>query len=92
MIENRASNIDVKRINKINTMRSIFECERISYLSLSNSAGGVIFPSRTDFYKYLSQRNTFELDSTYFKCCNYKLEASAIGASLLQVEKFIQQL
>lgn len=87
MIENRASNIDVKRINKINTMRSIFECERISYLSLSNSVGGVVFFQVKQIFT-----NVYHNVSTYFKCCNYKLEASAIGASLLQVENFIQQL
>lgn len=73
---------------EVNNLRMTFDCDVI----VGGYVGGFLDEFGTDFRKRLSQRNTFEPDSTYFKCCNYKLEASAIGASLLQVENFIQQL
>ena len=35
---------------------------------------------------------TFRPDASYLKFCRYKLEASAVGAALIQVEHFLQNL
>lgn len=40
----------------------------------------------------LENRNTFGLDSSYLKYCKYRLEASAVGAALTQIEEFIDTL
>lgn len=40
----------------------------------------------------LVERNTFEPDSSYLKFSRYRLEASALGAALLHIEAFIQNL
>ena len=44
------------------------------------------------FQSMLEERNTFQPDSSYLKYCRYRLEASAVGAALTQVERFLQTL
>ena len=38
----------------------------------------------------LEERNTFRPDASYLKFCRYRLEASAVGAALAQIEQFLQ--
>lgn len=72
----------------INNLRMSFDCDVI--------AGGYVGPFLEEFGDslrgMLAQRNTFETDGGYLKPCSFKLEASAVGAALLQVENFIQNL
>ena len=46
--------------------------------------------------KYLrelvSGRNTFEADGSYLHVCRYKLEATAVGAALIHIKDFIDNI
>ena len=72
----------------INNLRMTFDCDVI--------AGGYVGAFLEEFGgplgKMLAQRNTFEQDGSYLKYCSFKLEASAVGAALMQIEAFIQQI
>lgn len=72
----------------INNLRMSFDCSVIAggYVgAFLEEFGGPLGP-------LLKERNTFQADASYFKPCRYKLEASAVGAALVQVETFIQNL
>ncbi len=72
----------------VNNLRMSFDCDII--------AGGYVGAFLEEFgaplRKLLARRNTFEEDSSYFKTCRYKLEASAVGAALLQIDRFLRTL
>ncbi len=72
----------------INNLRMSFDCDII--------AGGYVGAYLAEFGAplrgMLAQRNTFEPDGSYWKDCTFKLEASAVGAALMQVEAFLQQI
>ena len=72
----------------INNLRMIFDCDVI--------AGGYVGAFLEEFgsplREMLAQRNTFERDGGYLKTCTFKLEASAVGAALVQIEAFIHQI
>ncbi|WP_252229591.1 hypothetical protein [Clostridium sp. ZBS15] len=40
----------------------------------------------------VSKRNTFGMDTKYLRIYHYKLESSAVGAALLHIEKFMNQI
>lgn len=72
----------------LNNLRMSFDCEII--------VGGYIGPFLEEFggalEEKLASRNTFEPDSSYRKPCFFKLEAAAVGAALLHVERFLQSI
>ena len=72
----------------INNLSMSFDCDVI--------AGGYVGAFLDEFggplREMLAQRNTFEHSGSYLKECSFKLEASAVGAALLQVEQFLQEL
>ncbi|MGM9659363.1 MAG: ROK family transcriptional regulator [Faecousia sp.] len=72
----------------INNLRMTFDCDVI--------AGGYVGAFLEEFgaplREMLAQRNTFQQDGSYLKCCTFKLEASAVGAALMQIEAFIHQI
>ena len=72
----------------INNLSMSFDCDVI--------AGGYVGAFLDKFggplREMLAQRNTFEHSGSYLKECSFKLEASAVGAALLQVEQFLQEL
>ncbi len=73
---------------EVNNLRMTFDCDVI----VGGYVGGYLEEFAEDLRKRLSKRNTFEPDATYLRVCRYKLEASAVGAALLQIEQFIGQL
>lgn len=72
----------------INNLRMTFDCDVI--------AGGYVGAFLEEFgaplRRMLAERNTFQQDGSYLKHCNFKLEASAVGAALMQIETFIHQI
>ena len=72
----------------VNNLHMSFDCDVIvggyvgAYLE---EFGG---PLRT----LLEERNTFWRDASYLRFCRYKLEAAAVGAALMQVDQFIQNI
>lgn len=72
----------------VNNLHMSFDCDVIvggyvgAYLE---EFGG---PLRT----LLEERNTFRRDASYLRFCRYKLEAAAVGAALMQVDQFIQNI
>ena len=72
----------------INNLHMSFDCDVI--------AGGYVGSFLEEFGQplrtLLEKRNTFQPDASYLKFCHYKLEASAVGAALTQIEKYIQEL
>lgn len=72
----------------VNNLRMGFDCDVI--------VGGYVGPFLEEFgaalEEKLRQRNTFQSDSSYRKPCSFRLEAAAVGAALLQVERFLQNI
>ena len=72
----------------VNNLHMSFDCDVIvgGYVgAFLEEFGGPLRP-------LLEERNTFQPDSSYLKYCRYRLEASAVGAALTQVERFLQTL
>lgn len=72
----------------VNNLRMTFDCN----IMVGGYVGGFLKEHAGDFREMLASRNPFEPDASYFKFCRHKLGASAIGAALLWVENFIQNL
>lgn len=70
---------------QINNLRMIFDCRVI----LGGYVGSFIEPSMLFLKEEVKKLNTFELDASYIQPCRYRVEASALGAALLQIEAFI---
>ena len=72
----------------VNNLHMSFDCDVI--------AGGYVGAFLEEFggalREMLEKRNTFLKDASYLKFCRYKLEASAVGAALTRVERFIREL
>lgn len=72
----------------VNNLRMSFDCEII--------AGGYVGAFLEEFgaplKELLAKRNTFEEDGSYLEWCSFKLEASAAGAALLLIERFLQEV
>ncbi|MBD5162885.1 MAG: ROK family transcriptional regulator [Oscillibacter sp.] len=70
----------------VNNLHMSFDCDVIAggYIgAFLEEFGGPLLP-------LLEARNTFQPDASYLKFCRYKLEASAVGAAVIQVERFLQ--
>ena len=70
----------------VNNLHMSFDCDVI--------AGGYVGAYLEEYggalRGLLEERNTFQPDASYLKFCRYKLEASAVGAALTQIERFIE--
>lgn len=72
----------------VNNLHMSFDCDVVvggyvgAYLE---EFGGPLRP-------LLEARNTFQPDASYLKYCRYRLESSAVGAALTQVEQFLQAI
>ena len=72
----------------VNNLHMSFDCDVIAggYVgAYLEEFGGALRPM-------LEERNTFRRDASYLRFCRYRLEAAAVGAALVQVEKFIQEV
>ena len=72
----------------VNNLHMSFDCDVI--------VGGYVGAFLEEFggrlRSLLEARNTFLPDASYLKFCRYRLEASAVGAALAQVEGFLQTI
>lgn len=69
----------------INNLRMIFD----SPVIIGGYVGSFIEPYLDQLIDEVERRNTFEVDGNYVKPCKYKVEASALGAALWEIDKFI---
>ena len=72
----------------VNNLRMTFDCDVI----IGGYVGGYLEDFQDSLRERLQKLNTFEPSGDYLKICRYRLEASALGAALQFVEKFINQL
>lgn len=72
----------------INNLHMSFDCNVIA----GGYVGGFLEEFGGDLIPLLEERNTFRRDASYLKICRYKMEAAAVGAALLQIEGFLQNL
>ncbi len=72
----------------VNNLHMSFDCDVI--------VGGYVGAFLEEFGRplrpLLEKRNTFQSEASYFRYCRYRLEASAVGAALTQVEQFLQTM
>lgn len=72
----------------VNNLHMSFDCDVI----VGGYVGAFLEEFGGPLRALLEERNTFRRDSSYLRFCRYRLEASAVGAALMQVEAFIQGL
>lgn len=72
----------------VNNLHMSFDCDVI----VGGYVGSYLEEFGGSLRAMLEERNTFQQDASYLKFCRYKLEAAAVGAALVQVEEFIQEL
>lgn len=72
----------------INNLRMLYDCNVI----LGGYAGAYMDDYIDQLREIVSERNTFEKDGSYLHVCKYKLEATAVGAALMHVKDFIDNI
>ncbi len=72
----------------LNSLRMAFDCPII----VGGYVGSYIEPYLNNLKNKAEVLNTFEADASYIKPCHYKVEASALGAALRCMEKFIKNI
>lgn len=72
----------------INNIRMTLDCDVI----IGGYVGGYLEDYQYELQKLVSERNTFGYDASYLKICRYKLEASAVGAALTEIDRYIRQI
>lgn len=72
----------------INNLRMLFDCNVI----IGGYVGSYIDDYIDSIRDMIAQRNTFEVDGTYLKACNYKLESIAVGAALMKIKQVIDSI
>jgi predicted NBD/HSP70 family sugar kinase len=72
----------------INNLRMLFDCNVI----LGGYVGSYIDEYIDVIRDMVAKRNTFEVDGSYLKPCSYKLESIAVGAALMHIKKFIDNI
>ena len=72
----------------VNNLHMSFDCDVVA----GGYVGSYMEEFAANFRELLAARNTFEADGSYFRFCRHKVGASAIGAALLPVEDFLQQI
>lgn len=72
----------------VNNLHMSFDCDVI----VGGYVGAFLEEFDGPLRSLLEERNTFQPEASYLKYCRYRLEASAVGAALTQVEQFLQSL
>ena len=72
----------------VNNLHMSFDCDVI----VGGYVGAFLEEFGGPLRSLLEARNTFLPDASYLKFCRYRLEASAVGAALAQVEGFLQTI
>lgn len=72
----------------VNNLRMSFDCNVI----IGGYVGSYIEDYIDDLRARAAALNTFEEDGSYIKACCYRREAAAVGAALLHIAPFIEQI
>lgn len=72
----------------VNNLRMIFD----SGVVLGGYVGSFMENYLEDLKDIAKKRNTFEEDATYIQACKFKIEASATGSAIKQIEKFMNRI
>lgn len=72
----------------VNNLRMLFDCKVI----IGGYVGSYMEEHIGHLREIIAQRNTFEPDGSYIQVCSYKLEAIAVGAALMHIEKLISAI
>ncbi|MGI5897042.1 MAG: ROK family transcriptional regulator [Oscillospiraceae bacterium] len=72
----------------LNNIRMLFDCE----ILLGGYLGGYLEEYLEMLQHMAAQRNTFEEYGKYVRICHYRLEAAAVGAALLHIGPFIEEV
>ncbi len=72
----------------VNNLRMAFDCRII----IGGYVGSHIEPYIDSLRERAEKRNTFEADASYIDACVYKVESSALGAALTQIDAFISNI
>ena len=72
----------------INNLRMLYDSKVI----IGGEADSFISPYQEQLKEKVSQRNTFVYDASNVTVCTYNTESSALGAALVQIERFINRI
>ena len=95
--EMEAGNQDLKKIwNEylkdlaiaVDNLRMCFDCEIV----LGGYVGSSMEPYIQEFRNLVAEKDIFENSGDYVYVCQYQKEASALGAAIFQIEKFIDTI
>ncbi|MGL6199555.1 MAG: ROK family transcriptional regulator [Lachnospiraceae bacterium] len=71
----------------IDNLRMCYDCDVV----IGGYVGSYIEPYLNEIRKAAAERNIFGVD-TYIKACRYQVEASALGAAMFQIDKYIEKI
>lgn len=72
----------------VDNLRMCFDCDVI----LGGYVGSYMEPYLRRFQKKAARKNIFENCGEYVKACRYRVEASALGAAIYQIEKYMDSI
>ena len=72
----------------VNNLRMCYDCDVI----LGGYVGAYMSDHIETFRNKASELNPFEKDASYIRVCHYKTEASAVGAAVYYIDKFVKEL
>ena len=72
----------------VDNLRMCFDCEVV----LGGYVGSFMEPYILKFRELVGEKNIFEGNGNYVRVCRYRKEASALGAAVYQIEKYIESI
>lgn len=72
----------------VDNLRMCFDCEIV----LGGYVGSSMEPYIQEFRNLVAEKDIFENSGDYVYVCQYQQEASALGAAIFQIEKFIDTI
>ncbi len=72
----------------VDNLRMCFDCEIV----LGGYVGSFMEPYIPGFRELIGEKNIFEGNGNYVRACRYRKEASALGAAIYQIERYIESI
>lgn len=72
----------------VNNLRMSFDCSVI----IGGYVGAYMEDYVSDLERRVAELNTFDEDGSYIRVCSYRTEAAAVGAALLHIAPFLDQI
>lgn len=72
----------------IDNLRMCFDCDIV----LGGYVGSYMEPYIPEIRKRVAEKNIFDYKGSYVKACQYQVESSALGAAILLIEKYIDEI